>query len=195
MDRRRYIPSLDGLEARLVLSSLVPAAAKAAPAATTRAPQVATTPTAQGNSSWKQVRIDRLGFLLSQTSRDRIVPPQLLHSLQYNLALLQNNLRRPNPAGIEAFNVQLRATIPRGTIRQGDAMMLNAQFGKILSDAGTVPWLAQKFQSDLNELSRINSFQHDSAILVANDYALLLQVALGVGVARPTPTPRPPQTR
>jgi hypothetical protein len=198
MDRRRYIPSLDGLEARVVLSTVTPAAAlrnAPATAATTRAPQVATTPTAQGAGAWKQVRIDRLGFLLYQTNRDRPVPPALLNALQYNLALLQNNLKRPNAGLIQAFNTQLRATMPRSTIRLEDAMQLNATFGRILTDSGTVPWLVQKFQSDMTELTRINANQSGSALLVANDYALMLQVALGVGVARPTPTPRPPATR
>jgi hypothetical protein len=108
-----------------------------------------------------------------------------MQSLQYNLTLMINNLHRPSPAGLQAFNNQIRATMPRPSIRPVDAAQLNALFGKILADAGTVPWLVQKFQADMNELARIDSFQRNSAALVANDYALMLQVVLGAGVAQP----------
>lgn len=207
MDRRRYIPHLDGLETRVVLSTaaasvasqaaIVRANADAASASTSATTDARTPATssiritattaanAQATASWKATRIQRLPFMLYQTSRTRVVPPELLKSLQYDLTLMTNNLRRPSPAGLQAFNDQIRATMPRQTIRLEDAVQLNATFGKILADAGTVPWLVQKFQNDMNELARIDSFQRNSASLVANDYGLILQVALGVGVVRP----------
>lgn len=223
MDRRRYIPRVDGLETRVVLSTtsaaaaaqtaIVHANASAAAAATSAEPATvtpatayvaaqtrttATTPRAATATkattnppaaAWQQTRIDRLPLLLQQTSRTRIVPPALVQSLQYNLVLMTNNLHRPKASGLQAFNDQLRATISSPTIRQENAAQLNALFGKILADAGCVPWLVQKFQIDMNELAKIDSFQSNSANLVANDYGLILQIALGVGVVRPGAKP------
>jgi hypothetical protein len=69
---------------------------------------------------------------------------------------------------------------------------MSSLFGKILTKAGADPFTAEGLQGSMNQLVRVNaSNARNSGFLTANDYSLVLQVALAVG--RPLPAPRLPR--
>lgn len=197
MDRRRFVPRPEGLEARELLSA-APAAPKAhvAPAAP-KARVAPTQPQATTDSNitgLRALRIERLPVYLRRVRANRVVPPEIVAALQQDLAAIANKLHAPPSYSLRAFNLQLRKALSTTSITEANATALNDVFGKVLDRAGAGPAVVAKFQSDLNDLARVDRFDRESAQLVANDYALLTQMVMGIGIhiAQPaTPTPKP----
>ncbi len=190
MDRRRFIPRLDGLEARQLLSTATPATTAQVSTATT----VATTD--PNIDSQRETRIERLPQLLQQIRRDRFIPPGLIEALQNDLRAIENKLTAPPSASLRAFNLQLRKTISKSSISVADAKVLSNYFQNVLTRSNLDPKLVSRFGQHMEELARNSVNARSSASLVASDYSLLLQLSMGIGIKTPearTPTPRGPR--
>src|SRR4051812_47743511 len=98
MDRRRFVPSPDGLEGRALLSLF---GSTKATAATSLAQDVPVT------FRQKQLRIDHLPFYLRQTEPGRLLPDADLQTLQADLTAIAGRLHRPPTHTLEAFNARL----------------------------------------------------------------------------------------
>lgn len=228
MDRRRFIPSVAGLETRQLLSTVTPSFAPttsapttpsfaptpttttSTPTATAPAPdQTATpaptaTPSKTGtvktpvavttSSTLRTVRIEQLPRLLGRVDRHRRVPPDLIAALQANLAAIENRLRPPSTNVVATFNLQLRDTIPYATLSKESAARLNRAFALVLSSAGASDAAITQFAADMDRLAKLDSHTSNGAHLAANDYALIAQLCMGIGLrgrlaAPPTKTP------
>lgn len=207
MDRRprRFVPGSEDLEGRALLSGTA-ASTPAQVAATqtqTQTPRTAPVVTAStpagvpGTLEQKQQRIDRLPFYLNSISNGRFIPPATVARLQAELRTIIGQLRRPPRPVVEAFNVQLRSALPYQTLRVQDARALNNSFGRVLQAAGATPAATQRLKAAMNELAQNDANSPQPVRLAVNDYALVLQTALGVGQPiQKAPAPAtPPRTR
>ncbi len=234
MDRRRYVPSLDDLDVRELLSAAVPAtlvptavttpapvttavpvtttAATATPTTTAASPTTTTTtpttttpatPTAAEIAALtpavatppikvhqiateiqplRNQRIERLPALLYSLDPQRHVPPQVTENIQYDLAVIKNTLTPPPTSVLTTFNHQLRSLISGTNITTADMHGINAAFGAVLRNSSATPEMVTKFQNDMAELAKVDVHQRDPAPLLANDYSLITQLCMGIGI-------------
>jgi hypothetical protein len=192
MDRRRFQPRLDGLESRQMLSAVPRAVPVPAPAAA-----VSTTTTAPASdplSEQRNARIDQLPRLFLSINRNRRIPPELIASIQNNLRAIENTLQRPPAWVTENVNLEIRSTLASSSLRQDNAARMSYLFGVLLERSGVPAEVAVSFRSDLDQLMQNAVQNRDPAILAANDFGLLSQMTLNVGLkVAPRPTPATPQ--
>lgn len=171
--RRRLNPSAEGLESRQLLS-------------------VANRPAAIAPATLQQKasRIDKLPRYLQSLQTGRHIPPDLVRALQDDLRQIVGKLSRPTTGSLEAANLQFRNTVANASISREDAAALRATFVKVLESAGAPAPAVTALADDMDALVRVDSASREPALLAANDYALVLQTALGVG--RPLRTPKTP---
>lgn len=194
MDRRRFVPSSEGLESRQLLSTVVQATRPAAvPAATatasaTAVPQVSTSGLPESYTQ-KLQRIENLPYFLEQLQPGRFLPADTIESIQANLVEVTAKLQGPPPATLDSFNVELRETIAEASISAQNARALNNAFGKVLVGAGASDAQVSRFAEDMNRLAQVDSQSPNPTYLASNDFAIILQTALAVGRPIQTPTP------
>jgi hypothetical protein len=196
MDRRRYIPSPEGLEGRALLSTV---AATGRPSAATAAATQAQTATIRQLASsalpesydQKLQRIENLPYFLAQLQPGRFLPTDTIQSIQESLIEITAKLHAPPSSTLEAFNLEIRDTIAEASLSAQNARGLNHDFGQVLTGAGASPAQVAKFTADMNQLATVDSQSPNPTYLASNDYAVILQTALAVG--RPIQTPRAPR--
>ena len=183
MDRRRFVPSPEGLEGRMLLSVARPSSAIKA----------ARTPVANTSSTLaeKELRIERLPFFLETLQPGRALPGATIARLQADLNTIVARLQPPPSQVLDAFNLGLRDVIPNASLSVEDARTLNRLFGEVLAAAGAPPQSVANLQADMSELIQADTNGPNPVMLATNDYALVLQTALGVG--RPIKAPAPPK--
>lgn len=180
MDRRRFVPSSDGLEGRTMLSTLG--------INQTTTPNLALT---QPNTpAQKAVRIERLPFFLRSLQPGRFLPTSVLTPLQRDMTAVEGQLHSPPSPALEAFNIVVRDVTPHATLSSEDARKLNESFGKVLQAAGATPQAEANLKADLNAIARIDANDVNPVILATNDYSVILQTTLAIG--RPIRTPAAP---
>ena len=178
MDRRRFVPSADGLEERKLLSFL--GSGKSKP------------PSVNINvSPLKNLRIDRLPFYLQRVQQGRYVPADVVTALQNDLLSIAAKLKPPPSPVLQAFNEQLRGPISKGVLTKEDAAGLNVRFGQVLEASGANAVTVARFQADMQKLAQVDVVSKNPGILAASDYALLTQMAMGIG--QPLPAPAAPK--
>ncbi len=180
MDRRRFAPSPDGLEGRMLLSMARPATAAQAPVANL-----------SSTLREKELRIERLPYFLQTLQPGRTLPGATISRLQVDLKAIVARLQPPPSGVLDAFNLGLRDVLPNSNLGTEEARTLNVLFGDVLAAAGATPQAVANLQNDMSELVRADANGPDPVKLATNDYALVLQTALGVG--RPIQAPAPPK--
>jgi hypothetical protein len=182
MDRcqRRFIPSPEGLEGRALLSLF-----GGSQAATTPAPTVSST------IQQRTQRIDRLPFFLQGIDRRRSLPDDVIARIQQNLREIEGRLHNAAEPVVRDFNLELRRVGANASLSLADAQALNLSFGRVLESAGASPQAVAALQADLNDLARTDANDIQPVVLATNDYALILQTALGIG--RPIRRPAAPR--
>jgi hypothetical protein len=181
MDRRRYVPSGEGLEGRALMTSLFGGKTPAS-ALTTSVQNLPET------FKQKELRIQHLPFFLEQLKPGRFVPPDAIKNIQTNLNQIAATLHAPSEALVKNFNTSLRHGFPYKTLSPDTARILNHTFGTVIASAGADPTLVQNLQQDMNQLAFADAKGVDPAYVATNDYALVLQTALAVGRPIQTPT-------
>ncbi len=190
MDRRdrRHVPSTEGLEGRQMLSTAAPQVAStvANPYATAAAGvQLEGGANLQQTIAAKRQHIANLPFFLGALERDGIVPQPTVQNIQNDLYSFVGTLHKGNSHSAAAFNLDLRKAQPYQTIRPEDNARLNRDFGRVLVDAGVRPEVAADLQAQLNQLVNYNTqpgaTRNGSSITATNDYAIILQLAIGSG--------------
>ncbi|HEX8200422.1 MAG TPA: Ig-like domain-containing protein [Isosphaeraceae bacterium] len=181
MDRRqrRFIPSPEGLEGRALLSVFGSQAPKN-PASTV-------SPTIQQRSQ----RIERLPFFLQGFESRRSLPDDVVARLQRDLREIEGRLHNAAEPAVQDFNLELRRVGANASLSPADALALNRAFGRVLESAGATPRAVAALQADLNDLTHADANDVRPVILATNDYALILQTALGIG--RPIRRPAAPR--
>src|SRR3954447_2910909 len=181
MDRRRFVPSTEGLEGRALLASLFGSGTSNANAAQ----DIPLT------YELKQARVERLPGYMEQFRPGRFLPADTIDQLQTDLLALAAKNHQASTGALEGFNTRLRDVISSSSLSAEDAKGLNKTFGVVLKSAGATPQQVENLQRDMNELARVDSNSPQPVFLATNDYTVVLETALAVG--RPIRRPTPPQ--
>ena len=178
MDRRRYVPSPEGLEGRALMSLF---------GTTTATSLVSQTDTIPETSQEKALRVHRLPYYLEQFEPGRVLPKDTISELQNDLMSIAAKLHPPTKHSLNEYNHMLRDIVPHASLHQSDARQLNRAFGSVLSEPGATPQQVTNLQNDLVALAKVDANSKQSAFLATNDYSTILQTVLGVG--RPIEVP------
>ncbi len=173
MDRRRFLPSADALEARMVLSGVSQSSVPLA------------------NVHQKTVRIENLGKVLDSLQTGRFVPRDIVAAIQADLRALVGRLSPASPATLTAVQLQFRRTLAGASISTADAVGLRETFRDAVQSTGAPKAIVDDLTANTDRLVRLDSTGRNPAILAANDYAVILQTVLGVG--RPIQRPGAPK--
>lgn len=182
MDRRRYVPSAEGLEGRALQANLFSNSSSSM--ANNAAADVPVT------AIQKQLRIDHLPYYLMQLQPGRDLPRPTIEALQTDLASIKGVLHKPDPVTLENYNSLMRDLVPKASVSASDANALSHAFGVILSNAGATDQQVANLQADMNDLVKVDSQSRQPMYLTTNDYSLVLQSVLGIG--RPIVRPEAP---
>lgn len=176
MDRRRFVPSTEGLETRKLMSvfGLNPNLG-------------ANTSTDANVAPLKQLRIDRLPNYLLRIQHGRHVPKSVVQSLQRDLTSIEAQLHAPPSAVLQVFNEQMRSALDNQSLSVETAAALNQRFGLVLEQSGASPEVVTQFKADMNALAKVDAAGLNPSIVAANDYALLTQMAMGIGTPLAAP--------
>lgn len=174
MDRRRFVPSADGLEGRMLLAA-----------------SAASRPQNQLNTlADKTTRIDRFPQALESIQFGRTLPKPIVTAIQDDIIAIRGRLQSPKPQTLANFNDEIRKASRKATLSQETALALTNAFGRALESAGDTPQHIAQLQADTNKLIQVDVASRDPVRLAVNDYAFILQTALGIG--RPIVTPPAP---
>ena len=173
MDRRRFLPSADALEARMVLSGLNHSSVPLA------------------NLHQKTVRIENLGKVLNSLQPHRVVPTDIVAAIQTDLRAIVGRLDPASPALLTAAERQFRSTLATASISTADAVGLRETFRNAIQSTGAPKTILDDLVANTDKLVRLDSTGRNPALLAANDYAVVLQTVLGVG--RPIQKPGAPK--
>jgi hypothetical protein len=184
MDRRRFVPSTEGLEGRALLSGLFGGKAST----TTLTQTVASLP---NTFAEKEMRIKNLPFFMKQPDPQRFLPTSVTNVLQQDLNVILGTLHGPTTKVVDNFNRGLRHEFPHVSLSVEDATRLNRAFGSVLAAAGATPTEQANLQRDMNQIALIDSKSPNPTNLAASDYSLVLQIGLAVG--KPIKQPAVPQ--
>ncbi len=180
MDRRRFIPSTEGLEGRALLT-------------TTNLGnlfgfQVNTNLNIPVTYQQKELRVEHLPFYLEKILPGRFLPKAEIQEIQGDLFQVISKLHKPATSALNNYNYQLRKIVPNQSITVGSAAILNYGFGSVLHAATASPSVVDSLKSSLNQLvTQVDTASPQPVYLASNDYSLILQTALSIG--RPMPSP------
>jgi hypothetical protein len=181
MDRRRYVPSPEGLEGRALLSNLFGNS-------TSQNNPIDTVPM---TFKLKAARVDRLPGYMEQFRPGRFLPADTIAHLKDDLTAVAAKLHAPGPDVLNGFNARLRKIEPSSSLSVADAQGLSHSFGVVLKAAGATPQQVSNLQRDMNELAKVDANSPQSVFLATNDYTVVLETVLAIG--RPIRKPVPPQ--
>ena len=178
MDRRRFAPSAEGLEDRGLLSTIL---------GTTSTQRPHNVPVSYLT---KTDRIKNLPYFLEQYHQDRAIPHVITAGIQADLTAIRGKLHDPSSIKLNEFNQAERQAIPTASLSTASSLGLQHTFDTALESAGATATQINSLQADMNRLVQVDSTQQNPTFVAANDYAVILEVALGVG--RPIHTPATP---
>ena len=185
--RRRFVPSSEGLEDRQLLST-----APASPLASAVSPvnplssvpagtQVDGSALAQQTIESKRRHISNLPYFIGLLNKDNVVPQPAVQNIQDDLYTLVAQLHAGNSSTISNFNLDVRKALSYENITPNSAAALNRDFGAALVASGAPAATVANLQTQMTQLIDYDSTQVGSTIAATNDYATVLQLALGSG--------------
>jgi hypothetical protein len=178
MDRRRFVPSAEGLEGRALLASSIFSFSKPSRNPVSDVP---------ATFELKAHRTERLPVHMEQIRSGRFLPPDTIKQLQANLLAITTKLHAPGPtskngyAVLDGFNSRLRQVNPKASLSVADARGLNHSFDNVLQAAGATPEAISNLNNDMNALVKNDVASPQTVFLATNDYTVVLQTILGIG--------------
>jgi hypothetical protein len=172
MDRRRFVPSGEGLEGRALLSLFGNLSTSRQRDTGQNVPE-----------TWlqKEQRVNHIPFYLRAVDTTRFLPRATVENLQNHLHAVMGELSSPTDQAVTNFDLSIRDAFNNLTISTAEANALNRNFGEVLIKAGATPEQTINLQSDMNQLAFVDAKSINPSILVANDYSLVLQTAIAAG--------------
>jgi hypothetical protein len=189
MDRRRFVPSTEGLEGRALLSLFGNTSSKSSGASLFGIGNFSTTnDNIPETFQAKELRIAHLPFYLDRIRPGRFIPTDVVTELQSDLSTIVTRLHWPGQTVLEVVNHDMREIGAHPSISPSDASVLNHSLGRVLEAAGATPETTANIQAGMTKLLQVDTSSPQPAFLATNDYALVVQTILGVGrpIARPT---------
>ena len=178
MDRRRFVPSAEGLEGRALLASSIFSFSK---------PNKNPTDTVPMTFTLKNHRIQRLPVYMEQIRSGRFLPAATLNELQADLLAVATKTHAPGaPASngyqvLNGFNSGLRQVNSHASLSVEDAAVLKNSFDNVLTAAGATPEAIANLNDDMTALAKNDTNSPQPVFLATNDYTLVLQTILGIG--------------
>jgi hypothetical protein len=181
MDRRRFIPSSEGLEGRALLATTTNLA-------NLFGFQVNTNLNIPVTYEQKELRVEHLPYYLEKILPGRFLPKAEVKGIQGNLLELISQLHKPASSALNNYNYELRQIVPHQSITPTSVNVLNDGFGAVLHAATASPSVVDGLKSNLNQLAtQVDTASPQPVFLASNDYTLVLETALSIG--RPMPPP------
>ena len=182
MDRRRFVPTSEGLEQRALLTSTTPNLANIFGF------QVSTNLNIPITFEQKVLRVEHLPYYLEKIRPGRFLPAAEMHSIQGDLSQFISKLHKPATTALDQYNYALRPIVNKQSITAADANSLSKNFGSVLTAATASPSVVDSLKSAVFQLAtQVDTASPQPAFLATNDYSLILQTALSIG--RPMPSP------
>ncbi len=183
MDRRRFMPSTEGLESRALLTTSTPNLANIFGF------QVNTNLNIPVTYEQKELRIEHLPFYLEKILPGRYIPKGgEMKQIQGDLLSLISRTRKPPTDALNNYNFNLRQIVPHQSLTTTNLNALNDGFGAVLTSASASPPVVDSLKSSLYQFaSQVDTNSPQPVNLATNDYTLVLQTALAIG--RPMPAP------
>jgi hypothetical protein len=175
---------IQGLEDRQLMSTTSSPVASAVANPASSAPsgvQIDEASPVQQTIEAKRHRIRNLPFFIGMLNKDGVVPQPTVQNIQNDLNILVAKLHQGNSSLISAFNLDLRKAEAYENITPDSQEALNRDFGAALIAAGAPAGITADLQKQLTQLIDYDSTQVGSTIAATNDYAIVLELALGIG--------------
>jgi len=185
MDRRRFVPSPEGLESRTLQTSVTNLFGL----------QVSANLNVPITWQQKSLRIQHLPYYLDKiVPSGRFLPAAEMQQIQNSLFNMVDAIHRPPPQALNNYNYELRKVVPKQSLNTADIHRLNYSFGAVLHSAKTPSGSIGGMQTALYTLtSQVDTASVQPVTLATNDYTLVLQTALAIG--RPMPAPVLPKIK
>jgi len=185
MDRRRFIPSPEGLEGRTLQTNIN----------TLFGLQLSPNLNVPITFQQKSLRIQRLPYYLDKIAPNgRFLPKAELQQIKAALFNMVDAIHRPPPQALNNYNYQLRQVVSKQSLSPSDIDRLNFSFGAVLHSAKTPTGSIDGMKTALfNLTSQIDTASVLPVTLATNDYTLVLETALAIG--RPMPPPVLPKIK
>jgi hypothetical protein len=186
MDRRRFVPSHEGLEGR---------ALQASTPFSIFGTQVTSNLNLPITYEQKALRIIHLPYYLDKIApHGRFLPAAEIKQIQNSLFEMLDTIHKPPAQALDNYNYQLRKVVATQSLSTDNINRLNFSFGAVLRSAKTPANAVSGLQSALYTMvSQVDTASVLPVSLGTNDYSLTLQTALGIG--RPMPPPIVPKIK
>jgi hypothetical protein len=183
MNRRRFIPSTEGLEVRTLLATNLN---------TLFGLQLNSNLNIPITYQQRLLRIKRLPYYLEQIRPGRYLPKAEIQQIQGSLYNMLDVIHRPPTQGLNNFNYSLRKVVSKESLTTTDINRLNQTFTGVLNSAQTPPDAVAGLRTALYQLtSQVDTASVLPVYLATNDTTLVLETALAIG--RPMPSPSLPK--
>jgi hypothetical protein len=184
MDRRRYVPSTEGLEGRELMAGVN----------TLFGTQVTTNLNVPITLQQKELRIEHLPDYLEQIRPGRFLPKTEIKDIQSALFNMIDGIDKPRVDALNNFNFQLRQVVSKQSLTAGDIALLNHGVTAVLNSAHAPQASINGISNGLLALtSQVDTASVLPVVLGTNDNTLVLETALAVG--RPMPPPQLPRIK
>ncbi len=184
MERRRYIPSTEGLEGRELMAGVN----------TLFGIQVTTNLNVPITLQQKEKRIEHLPYYLQQINPGRFLPKTEINDIQSALFNMIDSIDKPHTDALNNFNYQLRKVVNRQSLTAGNIALLNHGVTAVLNSANAPQASINGLSNALFTLtSQVDTASALPVVLGTNDNTLVLQTALAIG--RPMPPPQLPKIK
>jgi hypothetical protein len=183
MDRRRFVPSTEGLEVRTLQATNLN---------TLFGLQLAPNLNIPITYQQRELRITRLPYYMEQIRPGRYLPKPEIKQIQASLFALLSQIHRPPTQGLNNYNYNLRKIVSKESLTTANINSLNQTFTGVLNSAQTPPGAVYGLKTALYQLtSQVDTASVLPVFLATNDTTLVLETALAVG--RPMPSPALPK--
>jgi hypothetical protein len=181
MDRRRFVPSPDGLELRTLMATtsspfnLFGTASNAAQ-------------TLPITFQQKELRIQKMPDNLRALEPNRFLPPDTIHQIQLGLNEIMSSMTLPPKKALTNYNLLMRKIVFHPSVSAGSAQKLDHAFKAVLvSGHAPEPGLTTLVSSVNVLVSQVDTASIGPTNLATNDNAYILQLAIVIGQQMPAP--------
>ena len=179
MDRRRFVPSPEGLEVRTMLSTTGSGFLGSGSN---------TTQTLPITFQQKELRIQKMPTNLRALQPNRFLPPETINQIQLGLNQIMSQINPAPPRGLTNYNLEMRKIVHNTSLSASNVQTLNRMFSSILIASNTPNPGLTNLVSGVNQLvSQVDTASISPTFLATNDNAYILQLALVIGQQMPAP--------
>lgn len=181
MDRRRYVPSPEGLEVRTMLSTTGSGLG-------VFGTSTSTTQTLPITFQQKELRIQKMPLNLRALEPNRYLPPATISQIQLGLNQIMSGMSAPAPKALTNYNLLMRKIVFNSSLSASNAQQLNHAFTAVLKSGNAPEPGLTTLVTSVNQLvSQVDTASVGPTNLATNDNAYLLQLAIVIGQQMPAP--------